>query len=263
MHAFPNRTPQRLWLGYCLAFSPRSMCRKALGRGYFLGSAMSTAVPAEPLVKRAVAFFDGQNLFHAAKEAFGHRFPNYDPPALAKRICQERGWQLVQTLFYTATRTQPRVPAGIISGPPIWQRWAARASESSRGHSATARNRWIAREESHSLWLRARFPVRAGRPSATASAKRRGWMFVSRSTSFAWPTSRHTMSAAFSARTRTSRKWRTKSGPSHACRHVGSSSPAHSPTRPPAVIAGELIERTGSGSTSPPTTPASTLVTTG
>jgi len=77
------------------------MCRKALGRGYFLGSVMSTAVPAEPLVKLAVTFFDGQNLFHAAKEAFGHRFPNYDPPALAKRICQERGWQLVQTLFYT------------------------------------------------------------------------------------------------------------------------------------------------------------------
>ena len=77
------------------------MCRKALGRGYFLGSAMSTAVPAEPLVKLAVTFFDGQNLFHAAKEAFGHRFPNYDPPALAKRICQQRGWQLVHTLFYT------------------------------------------------------------------------------------------------------------------------------------------------------------------
>ncbi len=83
---------------------------------------MSTAVPAEPLVKRAVAFFDGQNLFHAAKEAFGHRFPNYDPPALAKRICQERGVGSSFKGFSTrATRTRPRVPAGIISGPPRWQ----------------------------------------------------------------------------------------------------------------------------------------------
>ena len=58
-------------------------------------------MPAEPAVKRAVAFIDGQNLFYAARKAFGHRFPNYDPKALAGRIAQSRGWTLSQTFFYT------------------------------------------------------------------------------------------------------------------------------------------------------------------
>jgi uncharacterized LabA/DUF88 family protein len=55
----------------------------------------------EPQVKRAVAFFDGQNLFHAAREAFGYTYPNYDVHALAERVCAGPGWQLVQTRFYT------------------------------------------------------------------------------------------------------------------------------------------------------------------
>lgn len=63
---------------------------------------MSSAVPEEPPIEKlAIAFFDGQNLFHAAREAFRHRFPNYDTLALAERICQERGWKLVQTHFDT------------------------------------------------------------------------------------------------------------------------------------------------------------------
>jgi hypothetical protein len=56
---------------------------------------------AEPATKRAVVFFDGQNLFHAAKAAFGHPFPNYDPQLLAMAICRARGWSLVQSRFYT------------------------------------------------------------------------------------------------------------------------------------------------------------------
>ncbi|MEW6743900.1 MAG: hypothetical protein AB1486_14190 [Planctomycetota bacterium] len=35
-------------------------------------------MPTEPTIKRAVAFFDGQNLYHASREAFGYTFPNYD-----------------------------------------------------------------------------------------------------------------------------------------------------------------------------------------
>ncbi|WEX07356.1 NYN domain-containing protein [Chelativorans sp. AA-79] len=50
---------------------------------------------------RAVAFFDGQNLFHCAKKAFGYSFPNYDPDALAKAICAEKGWQCSGVRFYT------------------------------------------------------------------------------------------------------------------------------------------------------------------
>lgn len=58
-------------------------------------------MPAEPLVKRAVVFFDGQNLFHAAREAFGYTYPNYDPIALARSVCHASGWELRQVRFYT------------------------------------------------------------------------------------------------------------------------------------------------------------------
>ncbi len=56
---------------------------------------------AEPEQKRAVAFFDGQNLFHSAKEAFGYGYPNFSPRRLAQAICHQRGWDLLQTRFYT------------------------------------------------------------------------------------------------------------------------------------------------------------------
>ena len=62
----------------------------------------------EPLTKRTVAFVDGQNLFHAAREAFGYTYPNYDVKALAERVCQSKGWDLAQVRFYT--------PSGITFG---------------------------------------------------------------------------------------------------------------------------------------------------
>jgi uncharacterized LabA/DUF88 family protein len=58
-------------------------------------------MPPEPTVKRTVAFIDGQNLFHAAREAFGYTYPNYDVPALASAVCARQGWQLDQVRFYT------------------------------------------------------------------------------------------------------------------------------------------------------------------
>lgn len=58
-------------------------------------------MPAEPLVKRCFAFFDGQNLFHAAREAFGYSYPNYDPLRLAQAICRRQGWTLERVHFYT------------------------------------------------------------------------------------------------------------------------------------------------------------------
>ena len=36
------------------------------------------AMPHEPPAIRVVAFVDGQNLFHSAREAFGYTYPNYD-----------------------------------------------------------------------------------------------------------------------------------------------------------------------------------------
>ena len=55
----------------------------------------------EPDAKRAVAFFDGQNLFHAAREAFGFSFPNFDPLELALTVAGVKGYQLTQVRFYT------------------------------------------------------------------------------------------------------------------------------------------------------------------
>jgi len=69
----------------------------------------SSAEPA-PATPYAVAFVDGQNLFHCAKEAFGYTYPNYDPQKLAAEICRERGWQLTQVRFYTGVPPKDRDP---------------------------------------------------------------------------------------------------------------------------------------------------------
>lgn len=55
----------------------------------------------EPAEKRAFVFVDGQNLFNAAKEAFGYDFPNYDVLKLAESICRIQGWKLERLHFYT------------------------------------------------------------------------------------------------------------------------------------------------------------------
>ena len=55
----------------------------------------------EPATKRTFAFIDGQNLFHAAREAFGHTYPNYDVLALSKAICLGQAWTLEGVHFYT------------------------------------------------------------------------------------------------------------------------------------------------------------------
>ncbi len=58
-------------------------------------------MPAEPSVKRVHAFFDGQNLFYAAKNAFGYSWPNYDPLLLSRSVCQTMAWQFDKAWFYT------------------------------------------------------------------------------------------------------------------------------------------------------------------
>lgn len=63
-----------------------------------------------PTLPRATAFFDGQNLYHAAREAFQYRYPNYDPIALADRVCETRGWLLTQVCFYTGVPPRRRDP---------------------------------------------------------------------------------------------------------------------------------------------------------
>lgn len=73
----------------------------------------------EPTEKRVVAFIDGQNLFHAAKDAFGYKYPNYDPKSLAQKICDQKKWKLAETRFYTG------VPSSL--DHPFWHHfWSAK-----------------------------------------------------------------------------------------------------------------------------------------
>jgi hypothetical protein len=76
-------------------------------------------MPAEPATKRAVAFIDGQNPFHAAREAFGYPYPNYDVAALARTVCRSSGWTSTQVRFYTGIPDQ--------TDNPFWHRfWSAK-----------------------------------------------------------------------------------------------------------------------------------------
>jgi hypothetical protein len=67
-------------------------------------------VATEPKKTRAVAFVDGQNLYHAAREAFGYTYPNYDPAKLAEDVCKQQGWILGETRFYTGMPDAKRDP---------------------------------------------------------------------------------------------------------------------------------------------------------
>jgi len=52
-------------------------------------------------VKNAIIFVDGQNLYRAAKDAFGYNYPNYDIKLLSERVCLDNGWNLNGICFYT------------------------------------------------------------------------------------------------------------------------------------------------------------------
>jgi len=81
----------------------------------------------EPTTKRTFVFFDGQNLFYAAKESFGYPYPNYDPKLLAESICRSKGWTVSGIHFYTG------VPAA--TDKPEWYSfWTAKlAAMGTRG----------------------------------------------------------------------------------------------------------------------------------
>ena len=67
-------------------------------------------MPAEPNIKRAVSFIDGQNLYRHAKDAFGHHHPNYDPRKLADAVCADHGWVNSGVRFYTGIPSAQRAP---------------------------------------------------------------------------------------------------------------------------------------------------------
>ncbi len=58
-------------------------------------------MPTEPTIKRTYVFFDGQNLFCRAKEAFGYKFPNFDPLKLSNHVCGLNSWSIGKIYFYT------------------------------------------------------------------------------------------------------------------------------------------------------------------
>jgi len=86
-----------------------------------------------PDVKRAVVFVDGQNLFHAARRAFGYTYPNYDVHALAATVCGGRAWDLAGVRFYTGIPNK--------ADDPFWhQFWTAKLLFMSRqGVTVTTR----------------------------------------------------------------------------------------------------------------------------
>jgi uncharacterized LabA/DUF88 family protein len=95
---------------------------KGSRRGYYFGVAQSMD---EPAVKRAVAFFDGQNIYRHAKAAFGYHHPNFDPIKLTEAICAVHKWQRGGVRFYTGT---PEA-----SEDPMWHRyWSNRLLAMSR-----------------------------------------------------------------------------------------------------------------------------------
>lgn len=65
----------------------------------------------EPDLKRAVAFIDGQNLYHHCRAAFGYHYPNYDIRKLVETIAAQEGWSLVGIRFYTGVPDATDDPA--------------------------------------------------------------------------------------------------------------------------------------------------------
>jgi uncharacterized LabA/DUF88 family protein len=55
----------------------------------------------EPAIKRVIGFVDGQNVFYAAKKAFGYSYPNFDPKLLTEVVATAHAWEPVATRFYT------------------------------------------------------------------------------------------------------------------------------------------------------------------
>ncbi len=65
-----------------------------------------------------MVFVDGQNLFHAARERFDSRWPDYDVVKLARFVCDLHGWTLEKVHFYTGVPDENHDP--FWSG--FWQR---------------------------------------------------------------------------------------------------------------------------------------------
>ena len=87
------------------------------------GGVIFLFVPPEPATKRVIAFVDGQNLFRAAKQAFGYTY--HDVAALATAVAANHSWDLLGTRFYTG------VPDALDDA--VWNHfWTAKLLQMSR-----------------------------------------------------------------------------------------------------------------------------------
>jgi len=121
----PPLTSQASWdinveyWGTRIYLLPARHAGNGLERGYFL------SMLAEPSIKRAIAFVDGQNLFYAARNAFGYDYPNYDIARLADAICHKQKWSLTRVCFYTG------IPDSL--DDPFWNHfWTAKLAHMGR-----------------------------------------------------------------------------------------------------------------------------------
>ena len=124
-------------------------------------------MPPAPSDLRTVAFVDGQNLFHAARAAFGHQHPNYDIKALAQIVCRQRGWRLTEHRFYTGIPE----PADDL----FWHRfWAAKLLAMSRSGTRVFSRGLRYRRKAVVLPPCSEFGAMAGRPYQFMAGEEKG-----------------------------------------------------------------------------------------
>ena len=79
----------------------------------------------EPPLKRVHVFFDGQNLYQAAKRAFRRDRPDYCVQKLAQHVCAADDWRLDKVHFYTGYPS--------VSEQEYWHRyWSKRTLQMKR-----------------------------------------------------------------------------------------------------------------------------------
>ncbi|MGB4441361.1 MAG: hypothetical protein WBJ62_03960 [Coriobacteriia bacterium] len=94
--------------------------------------------PCAPSILRAHAFFDAQNLFHSVKSAYGYRYPNYDPIALAHLACRRLDLRCDGIHFYTGVH-DPRVN-------PFWHEFWTRKLQVLGTREVTPETAWLLSE---------------------------------------------------------------------------------------------------------------------
>jgi uncharacterized LabA/DUF88 family protein len=124
-------------------------------------------MPPEPAEKRAIVFIDGQNLFHSAREAFGHTYPNYDVKLLSEAVCRMKGWKFLQTRFYTGIPDR--------RDNAFWSRfWAAKLAVMGRQDIYIYTRRLRYRNKAVLLPDRPEFGEMAGREYAFMAGEEKG-----------------------------------------------------------------------------------------